>query len=142
VDPVDPANPTVPPATTPPADALPTGGQYKSSVGMGAAVSAGFGIGASVASAAAGLPSSPPAPFPANNALTANVTTNSTPLILPGLFTAASTQSVMPVDRISFDYGYFNGFAIVGPAGVTPRNELRPFFYPCLQASTLVAAAI
>jgi hypothetical protein len=100
---------------------LPTEGRYKSSFGIGTAVSAGFGIGASVASAAAGLP------VPQNNARTAVITSSSTPLIMPGLLTAATTQTVFPIDRVSFDYGYFNRFAITSPTGAIPGFNLNQF---------------
>jgi hypothetical protein len=122
--PADPSNPNLPPpptSTTPPDDQLPTEGRYKSSFGMGTAVSAGFGIGASVASAAAGLP------VPQNNARTATITSTSTPLIMPGLLTAATTQTVFPVDRVFFDYGYFSRFAVTSPNGAVPGFNLNQF---------------
>ena len=41
-------------------------------------------------------------------------------LILPGLFSAASAENVIPVDRVFFDYGYFNAFRVPNSAGTTP----------------------
>ena len=128
--PIEPTKPAVPstlpsPAPTPsptptaPADPLPTEGRYKSSFGLGTAVSAGFGISASVASGAAGFP------IPAANMRVATI--SSTPLIMPGLFTAASAQSVIPVDRVSFDYGHFNRFAIATGSGTAPGFNLNQF---------------
>lgn len=108
-----------PPASSPQPDALPTESRYKSSFGLGASVSAGNGIGAAIASGAAGFP------IPAANMKVA--TLSSTPLILPGLFTAASAQSVIPLDRVSFDYGYFDRFAITTPQGVRPGFNLNQY---------------
>ncbi len=121
--PIEPKDPTRPPDAEPaPATPdVPSFGGYKSSYGMGTPVSAGLGIGGSVASAAAGLP------IPQANARSATVTTNSTPLIMPGLLTAASTQAAIPVDRIFFDYGYFNRFAISSPTGAIAGFNLNQF---------------
>ena len=122
-------DPTNPSSTAPPSDQLPSESGYKSSFGLGTAVSAGAGIGASAASAAAGLPATTNGAniSPSGNAHVATVTNNSTPLIIPGLFTAASVQSVMPMDRISFDYGYYNRFAISSPTGPTAGFNLNQF---------------
>src|SRR5262245_22696534 len=108
--PVTPTDPTKPPPevtptpTPTPTSDVPNFGGYKSSFGQGTPVSAGSGIGGAVASAAAGLP------IPQANARTATITTNSTPLILPGLFTSTTTQSAIPLDRVFFDYGHFNRY--------------------------------
>jgi hypothetical protein len=120
VEPKDAPRPDPSPAPAP-SDAVPSFGGYKSSYGMGTPVSAGLGIGGSVASAAAGLP------IPQANARSATITSNSTPLIMPGLLTAASTQAAIPVDRIFFDYGYFNRFAISSPTGAIPGFNLHQF---------------
>jgi hypothetical protein len=118
-----PQQPTAPPGE------LPSETGYKSSFGLGTATSAGAGIGASAASAAAGLPATTNGAniSPSGNAHVATVTNTSTPLIIPGLFTAASVQSVMPMDRVSFDYGYFNRFAISSPTGPTAGFNLNQF---------------
>src|SRR5262245_40164683 len=97
VTPVDPTKPTPEPTPTPtPTPDVPSFGGYKSSFGQGTPVSAGSGIGGAVASAAAGLP------IPQANARSATITTNATPLILPGLFTATMTQGAIPLDRVFF----------------------------------------
>ncbi len=118
MNPQDPATPSSSPSAAPVED-LPMEGRYKSSFGLGTAVSAGNGIGAAVASGPAGFP------IPTANMKVA--TLSSTPLILPGLFTAASAQSVIPVDRVSFDYGYFDRFAIASPTGVRPGFNLNQY---------------
>jgi hypothetical protein len=52
-------------------------------------------------------------PPPANSVNTTNTTTTTTsPLILPGLFTASQAQAALPLDRVFFNYGFFEGFAI------------------------------
>ena len=84
-------------------------------------MSAGFGVGASVASGGAGFP------IPANNLRVATVTSSSTPLILPGLLTSAGAQFVVPTDRVFFDYGYFNRYQISSPNGAVPGFNLNTF---------------
>jgi hypothetical protein len=121
-----PVNPKTPipepsPTPTPQTDNVPSFGGYKSAFGQGTPVSAGTGIGGAVASAAAGLP------IPQANAHSATLTTNSTPLIMPSLLTAATSWSATPLDRVFFDYGYFNRFAIASPTGPTPGFNLNQF---------------
>jgi hypothetical protein len=94
---------------------------YKGSVGLGTNVSAGFGVGASVAAAAAGLP------IPQANATSATITSNTTPLIFPGLFTAAVSQSAVPTDRVFFEYGYTDRFAVAGPTGPRAGFNLNTY---------------
>jgi hypothetical protein len=59
-----------------------------------------------------------------------------TPLILPGLFTAMVGQSAVPVDRIFFDYGYFNRVAVHGVGSSAPMlvrtttTHKEPIFDP------------
>ena len=122
-------DPNAPSPTAPPADELPSETGYKSNFGQGTAASAGAGIGASAASAAAGLPATTNGAnlSPSGNAHVATVTNTSTPLIIPGLFTAASVQSVIPMDRVSFDYGYYNRFAVSSPTGPTAGFNLNQF---------------
>jgi hypothetical protein len=126
VDPKTPKDLTPAPAPAPTPDSLSGEGRYKSVFGLGTAVSGGFGIGASVASAGAGLPATGIPPF-GNNAASATFNSTFTPLILPGLFSAAASQSVMPLDRVSFDYGYFSRFAIASPTGAIPGFNLNQF---------------
>jgi hypothetical protein len=122
MEPVDPSKlPSSTPETAPTAESTPSFGGYKSSFGQGTPISAASGIGGAVASAAAGLP------IPQANAKTATVTTNATPLIMPGLLTAATSQNATPLDRVFFDFGYFNRFAISSPTGAVPGFNLNQF---------------
>jgi hypothetical protein len=43
-----------------------------------------------------------------------------TPLILPGLFTASEAEGALPVDRVFFTYGYFDRFRVGGATGLVP----------------------
>lgn len=51
-------------------------------------------------------------------AMVPDVPVNS-PLILPGLFTAINPQSPLPMNRIFFSYGYYDGFRVRGRTGAT-----------------------
>lgn len=48
--------------------------------------------------------------------------TSSSALILPGLFTAVTTQSAWPVNRLSVDYGYFDGIEARSAGATTDFN--------------------
>lgn len=112
---------TTPSPTPAPTDNVPSFGGYKSSFGQGTPISAGSGIGGAVASAAAGLP------IPQANARSATLTTNGTPLILPGLLTTTGAQNAVPLDRVFFDYGYFNRMFIASPTGPIAGYNLNTF---------------
>jgi hypothetical protein len=91
------------PSTTPATSApdFSGAGEFKGSAGRTSSVFAGTGIGAAVT----GDPTS---------------TSVFTPLILPGLFTASVGQSALPVDRMFFEYGYFNRVAVNGVGSSAP----------------------
>jgi len=83
--------------------------------GSGAAAAAFGGLGSSggtnnyavTATMTAGKGPGPGVPTPAPA-----TTTTTSPLILPGLFTASQAQAALPLDRVFFNYGFFEGFAI------------------------------
>jgi hypothetical protein len=76
-------------------------GEFKSSTGRTSSVFAGTGIGGAVTG---------------DPILTGVLT----PLILPGLLTATAGQSALPVDRLFFEYGYFNRVAVNGVGSSAP----------------------
>ncbi len=101
-DPTTPPTPTSPTTPTSPEDALSGAGQFKNSPGNLSSVFAGAGTGA----ATSGDPIS---------------TAIITPLIIPGLFTAGSAQSALPMDRVFFDYGYFPRVGVYGVGTSAPQ---------------------
>jgi hypothetical protein len=71
---------------------------------------------------------------------------------MPGLFTASASQSALPVDRVFFEYGYFNGVAVrgvgssapmlsratittPGPPKIIPNSEGPPTIIPTFKTS-------
>jgi hypothetical protein len=109
--PIDPKTPTpspTPSTQTPSlSDALSGAGQYKSTLGSSSVV-AGTGIGGAVS----------------GNPVLANVFV---PMVIPGLFSVASAQSAVPVDRVYFNYGFFDRIGVVGVgpnAPVLVRNSV------------------
>jgi hypothetical protein len=77
-------------------------GEFKGSIGRTSSIVAGTGLGGVVTG------------DPTNTGCFS-------PLVLPGMFTAGLSQSAVPVDRIFFDYGYFNGVAVYGVGSSAPR---------------------
>jgi hypothetical protein len=90
--------PTTPYASTPDFSGA---GEFKGSTGRTSSIVAGTGLGGVVTG------------DPTNTGCFA-------PLILPGLFTAGLSQSAVPVDRVFFEYGYFNGVAVYGVGSSGP----------------------
>lgn len=83
----------------------------------GAATSDSGGLGGSESSGSLSLVNAPTAgtgaTAAANAAVAANPVVVANSLILPGLFTAAQTQSARPLDRIFAGYSYYNSFKVV-----------------------------
>ncbi len=94
----DPSAPTTPPSDAPDFSAA---GEFKGSTGRSSSVVSGTGLGGGVTGD----------PF---------VTTILTPLIIPGLLTSTGTQSAIPIDRVSFEYGYYNRIAVQGVGSSAP----------------------
>jgi hypothetical protein len=111
-------------------DACPRAGAYKVILGLNGGV-AGVGRSASASIAASGLATSTTVGGVVKTVFSATVTTttktSATAVITPGLFTAGTAQSVVPVDRVFFDYGYFDRFRIAGPTGPTAGFNLHQF---------------
>ncbi len=95
---LDPSSPTTPPGTVPDFSGA---GEFKGSTGRTSSVVAGSGLGGAVTGD----------PF---------VTTIVTPLVIPGLFTSTGLQSAIPIDRVSFESGYFNRIAVKGVGSSAP----------------------
>lgn len=92
---------TTTPTPTSPEEALSGAGQFKSTAGHTNSVFAGTGVG----SAISGDPVA---------------TTILTPLVMPGMFTVGTAQSAIPIDRIYFDYGFYNGVRVAGVGSSAP----------------------
>jgi hypothetical protein len=60
-------------------------------------------------------------------ATTTSTTTTQSPLILPGLFTSATVESALPLNRVFFNYGYYDGFQINTGAGPQRGFNLNIF---------------
>ncbi len=132
-DPAKPVDPNAPPSPSnaaPAQDNLPSEGGYKETMGINGAV-AGIGLSASANTAASATAATTAAgganTFLATQTISTTTRTSATSLIMPGLFTAASIQSVVPIDRVAFDYGYFDKFRITGPNGTVPGFNLNQF---------------
>jgi hypothetical protein len=54
------------------------------------------------------------------------VTHSATPLILPGLFTAAESEVARPVDRVYFTFGFFDHFRVGPTGGATTITGVNP----------------
>jgi hypothetical protein len=83
---------------------------------LGANSALAAGAGAAGTSAAAGTTGGGAG---GGNSQTTTLTKTQTPLLMPGLFTAATVQSPVPLDRVFLDYGYFNGFRVTTRLGGT-----------------------
>src|SRR5262249_45383533 len=84
---------------------------------------AGFGASATASSAAGNATGDAIQENPVVNVSTS--TRSSPPLILPGLLTAAQAEVALPMNRIYFSYGYFDGFR-VGPTTTTTTTTVNP----------------
>jgi hypothetical protein len=93
-----PTTPTTPDSSTPDFSGA---GEFKGSTGRTSSIVAGTGLGGVVTG------------DPTNTGCFA-------PLILPGLFTAGLSQSAVPVDRVFFEFGYFNGVSVYGVGSSGP----------------------
>jgi hypothetical protein len=102
-------DPTTPP--TSPEQALTGAGEFKETQGHLNSVFAGAGAGGAVSGD----------PF---------LTSIITPLVLPGLFNSGSSQFALPLDRIFFDYGFFNGVGVFGVGSSAPQLVKRQFQDP------------
>ena len=93
------------------------GGEGRSQAGLAGGTMTAGGTGLASATATGGV----------GGATTSGFSVGSSGLILPGLFTAAQSESALPVDRLFVDYGYFDGFrSVVGtPTLVGGRATLQ-----------------
>lgn len=106
----DPSTPTTPSPTSP-EQALSGAGEFKETPGHLNSVFAGAGVGGAVSGD----------PF---------LTSIITPLVMPGLFNAGSAQSALPIDRVYFDYGFFNGVGVYGVGSSAPQLVRRQVRVP------------